>query len=171
MDFKSYIRDVPDYPKAGILFKDISTLWKDPKAFKQSIDEVAKHCKKLKKKIDKVVCAESRGFIIGAPLAYLLGAGFVPARKPGKLPAECISKSYALEYGEASVHMHKDAIMKGENVLVVDDLLATGGTCTAMTDLVEQLGGNVVECVFLVELEFLKGREKIKHPVYSLIKY
>lgn len=171
MDLKAFIRDVPDYPKQGILFKDISTLWKDPKAFKHSIDEIVKHCKKLKVKIDKVVCAESRGFIIGAPVAYLLGAGFVPARKPGKLPAESISKSYALEYGEASVHVHKDAILKGENVLVVDDLLATGGTCNAMADLVEQLGGNVVKCIFLVELGFLKGKEKLKYPVFSLIEY
>lgn len=171
MDFKAYIRNIPDYPKKGIQFKDISTLWKDPKAFKKSIEELAKHCKKTKVRIDKVLGAESRGFIVGAPLAFLLGAGFIPARKPGKLPAESISKSYALEYGEASVHIHKDAILKGENVLIADDLLATGGTCKAMTELVEELGGNVVECVFLVELEFLKGREKFKHPVYSLVKY
>lgn len=171
MDFKAYIRNIPDYPKKGVQFKDISTLWKDSKAFKKSIDELAKHCKKSKVRIDKVLGAESRGFIVGAPLAYLLGAGFVPARKPGKLPAEAVSRNYALEYGEASVHVHKDAILKGENVLIADDLLATGGTCAAMVDLVKELGGNVVECVFLVELEFLKGREKIHHPVHSLIRY
>lgn len=171
MDFKASIREIPDYPKKGILFYDISTLWKDPGAFGKSIEELARHCKKSKVRIDKVLGAESRGFIVGAPLAYLLGAGFVPARKPGKLPGESISKSYALEYGEASVHVHKDAIRKGENVLIADDLLATGGTCKAMIELVEELGGNVVECVFQVELEFLKGREKIKHPVYSLVQY
>ncbi len=169
MDFKAFIRDVPDYPKPGILFKDITTLWKDPRAFKPSIDALADHLKG--KKIDKVLAAESRGFIVGAPLAYILGAGFVPARKPGKLPSHAVSKNYSLEYGEASIHIHSDGIQKGENVLIADDLLATGGTCEAMIRLVEELGGNVVECVFLVELSFLKGRDRLKQSVFSLMTY
>lgn len=169
MDYRSVIREVPDFPKAGILFYDITTLWKDKVAFKASIDELAAHCRGLN--IQKVVGAESRGFVVGAPLAYLIGAGFVPARKPSKLPADTISQSYALEYGSATIELHKDAISKGENVLIVDDLLATGGTSKATIELVEKLGGNVVECVYLVELEFLNGRANIKQPVYSLVKY
>ncbi len=169
MDYAKIIRDIPDFPKKGILFKDISTLWKDPKAFKQSIDDLAAHYKG--KKIDKIVCAESRGFIVGAPLAYLLGAGFVPARKPGKLPAPAISQSYALEYGEATLQIHEDAISKGDQVLIADDLLATGGTVNATVELIEKLGGNVLGAAFLVELIFLKGREKLKTPVFSLVQY
>jgi len=169
MDYASLIRDVPDFPKKGIIFKDITTLWKNPEGFKNCIDDIYNHCKG--KKIHKIVGAESRGFIVGAPVAYLLNAGFVPARKPGKLPSESISKSYALEYGEAAIEIHKDAIEKGENVLIIDDLLATGGTTSAIIELVEQLGGRVMECIFIVELEFLNGRKNIKYPVYSLIKY
>jgi adenine phosphoribosyltransferase len=169
VDYAKIIRDIPDFPKKGILFKDISTLWKDPKAFKQSIDDLAAHYKG--KKIDKIVCAESRGFIVGAPLAYLLGAGFVPARKPGKLPAPAISQSYALEYGEATLQIHEDAISKGDQVLIADDLLATGGTVNATVELIEKLGGNVLGAAFLVELIFLKGREKLKTPVFSLVQY
>ena len=169
MDYGSIIRNVPDFPQKGVQFKDITTLWKDPKAFKNSIDELASHCKG--RKINKVVGAESRGFIIGSPVAYLIGAGFIPARKPGKLPAETISQSYELEYGHASIELHKDAVSKGENVIIVDDLLATGGTTKAIIELVEKLGGNIVECVYLVELEFLKGRENIKYPVFSLVKF
>ncbi len=168
MDYNSYIREVPDFPKAGILFKDLTTLWKDHSAFKSSIDDLYSHCRG--KNINKVVGPESRGFIVGAPLAYLLGAGFVPARKPSKLPAETVSQKYALEYGEAAIEVHKDSISAGDNVLIIDDLLATGGTTGAMIKLVERLGGKIVECVFLIELEGLNGRENIKYPVFSLLK-
>ena len=168
MDYNAYIREVPDFPTAGVLFKDITTLWKIPSVFKRSIDDLYSHCRD--KNINKVIGPESRGFIVGAPLAYLLGAGFVPARKPGKLPAETVSESYALEYGEASLEIHKDSISAGDNVVIVDDLLATGGTTGALIALVEKLGGKVLECVFLIELEGLNGRKKIKYPVYSLIK-
>lgn len=169
MDYKSIIRNVPDFPQKGVQFKDITTLWKDPNAFKKSIDGLADQCKG--KNIQKVIGAESRGFIIGAPLAYLIGAGFVPARKPGKLPAETISQSYELEYGRASIEIHRDAIAKGENVIIVDDLLATGGTTKAIIELVESLGGNIIECIYLVELEFLNGRGNVNYPVFSLIKF
>ncbi len=169
MDYSAMIRNVPDFPQKGIQFKDITTLWKDAAAFKNSIDEIVKHC--AGKKIQKIVGAESRGFIVGAPAAYALGAGFVPARKPGKLPAETVSMSYSLEYGEASIEIHKDAITRGENVLIIDDLLATGGTSRAIAGLIEKLGGNIIELIFLVELEALKGREKIKYPVFSLIRF
>jgi adenine phosphoribosyltransferase len=168
MDYNGYIREVPDFPKAGILFKDLTTLWKDHEAFKSSIDELFAHCRD--KKINKVMGAESRGFIIGAPLAYLLGAGFIPARKPMKLPAETISASYALEYGEAAIEVHRDSISAGDNVVIVDDLLATGGTTGAMIKLTEQLGGRIVECLFLIELGELNGRKNIKYPVFSLIR-
>ena len=169
MDYKKIIRDVPDYPKPGILFKDLTTLWQDSAAFKESIEQLARQY--VGKGIRKVVGAESRGFIVGAVAAYILGVGFVPVRKKGKLPAPVISEKYALEYGEAEIEIHKDAIEKGEKVLIVDDLLATGGTCGAIVKLVEKLGGEVVGAAFLVELEFLKGREKIEVPVFSLIKY
>jgi adenine phosphoribosyltransferase len=169
MDYKKIIRDVPDYPKPGILFKDLTTLWQDSAAFKESIEQLARQY--VGKGIRKVVGAESRGFIVGAVAAYILGVGFVPVRKKGKLPAPVISEKYALEYGEAEIEIHKDAIEKGEKVLIVDDLLATGGTCGAIVKLVEKLGGEVVGAAFLVELEFLKGREQIKVPVFSLIKY
>ena len=169
MDYTKIIRDIPDFPKKGILFKDITTLWKDPNAFKNSIDEIANSYKG--KNITKVVGTESRGFIVGAPIAYILGAGFVPVRKKGKLPAETLSKSYSLEYGEAAIEIHKDAISKGENVLLVDDLLATGGTTAATIELVEQLGGKIIECAYIIELEFLKGKQNLKYPVFSLIKF
>ena len=169
MDYTKIIRDIPDFPKKGILFKDITTLWKDPNAFKNSIDEIANRYKG--KNITKVVGTESRGFIVGAPIAYILGAGFVPVRKKGKLPAETLSKSYSLEYGEAAIEIHKDAISKGENVLLVDDLLATGGTTAATIELVEQLGGKIIECAYIIELEFLKGKQNLKYPVFSLIKF
>ncbi len=169
MDYTSYIRDVKDFPKEGILFKDITTLWKNGEAFKSSIDDLYRHCGG--KGIQKVVGAESRGFIVGAPLAYLLGAGFVPARKPSKLPAKTVSESYSLEYGSASIEIHEDAVRAGERVLIVDDLLATGGTCAAIIKLIERMGGKVEECLFIIELEELKGRDKIKYPVFSLLKY
>ena len=170
MDYKSTIREIPDYPKKGILFYDLSTLWKNAGAFKSAIDEIA--AKYSGKGITKVVGAESRGFIVGAPVAYLLGAGFVPIRKQGKLPSETVSKSYSLEYGEAVIEIHKDAIDKGEKVLFVDDLLATGGTSGAAIELVKSLGGNVAAAAFLVELEFLDGRKLLTGTeVFALVKY
>ena len=169
MDYQSIIRDVPDFPKPGIVFKDLTTLWKNKEALKSSIDELAEHCRG--KKVDKIVCAESRGFITGGALAYLLGAGFVPARKPSKLPAKTVCQSYDLEYGTASLELHEDSIEPGDKVLIFDDLLATGGTSCAMGELVERLGGEVVECLYLVELTFLEGRKKVKYPMFSLIKF
>ena len=169
MDYSSFIRDIPDFPKKGIIFKDITTLLKDPKAMKRSIDDLANEYRD--KKIDKVAGAESRGFIFGAAVAYLLDAGFVPIRKPGKLPADTLSKSYSLEYGTATIEIHKDAISKGEKVLIVDDLLATGGTTKAMIDLIRMLGGEIVGCAFLIELEFLNGRNGIDVPIFSLVTY
>lgn len=160
MDLKKIIRTVPNYPREGILFYDITTLLKDRAAFKEAIDLFYQKFKKAK--IDKVVAVDARGFIFGAPLAYLLGAGFVPVRKAGKLPAQTIKATYTLEYGQDELAMHQDAISPGEKILIVDDLLATGGTISAVADLVEKLGGQIVALAFLIELNFLKGREKIK---------
>lgn len=159
MELASYIRDVPDFPKPGILFKDITTLLKDPQAFRQSIDLLTDAFRP--DNVDVVVGMESRGFIFGAPLAYNLGAGFVPVRKLGKLPADTLRVEYALEYGTNTLEIHKDAIQPGQRVLVVDDLLATGGTVAATVDLIEQLGGIVVGYGFLMELLFLNGRERL----------
>ena len=170
MDYKSLIRDVPDYPKPGILFKDLTTLWKNADAFKASMNDMVALYKGVK--IDKVIGIESRGFIIGAGLAYLLGAGFVPVRKKGKLPADVISETYDLEYGTDTLTLHKDSVEPGEKVLVVDDLIATGGTCTAVAKMVEKLGGKIVGFGFMVELSFLKGREKLKqYDLKTLITY
>lgn len=170
MKLEDKIRDIPDFPVKGILFKDITTLLKDPPAFKYAIDELAARYKD--EKIDMIVAMESRGFIFAAPLAYRLGAGFVPARKPGKLPAETISVQYSLEYGTDKVEMHKDACCPGQRVLIVDDLLATGGTAAATVQLVEKLGGKVVGIAFLIELTFLNGRDRLKgYPIFSLIQY
>lgn len=169
-ELKRLIRDVPDFPKQGIVFKDITTMLADGPAFQRSIDLLAQRYQG--KGIDRVVAVESRGFIFGAPLAVRLGAGFVPVRKKGKLPYHTIEESYALEYGTDTLQMHKDALIKGHKVLVVDDLLATGGTVGAVTRLIEQLGAEVVELAFMIELDFLKGRDKLKgHEVFSLIKY
>jgi len=169
MKLEDKIRDVPDFPKKGIVFKDITTLLKDAAAFKCVIDELA--TKYQGEQVDMVVAMESRGFIFAAPLAYVLGTGFVPARKGGKLPAETIKTRYSLEYGTETVEIHKDAIMSGQRVLIVDDLLATGGTAAAMVELVEQLGGKVVGFAFLIELTFLNGRQRLgERPVYSLIR-
>jgi adenine phosphoribosyltransferase len=167
---KGMIREVPDWPKQGISFKDITTLLRDPNAFGYAVREMANwYCDK---KIDAVVSAEARGFIIGTALAYELGVAFIPVRKKGKLPFETISASYSKEYGEDSLHMHKDGVIRGENVLLVDDLLATGGTAKAAADLVKQLGGNVAGMCFLVELSNLSGREVLNgFDVKSLIKY
>jgi adenine phosphoribosyltransferase len=164
------IRDVPDFPQPGVLFKDITTLLKDPAAFRDAIDALAARFEGTR--VDKVVAAESRGFIFGAPLAYLLGAGFVPARKLGKLPSDTVKANYNLEYGTNEVEMHVDAISPGDRVLIVDDLLATGGTIGATIQLVEQLRGEVVALAFLVELRFLRAREKFKnYRVEALITY
>jgi len=165
-----FIRDVPDFPKQGILFKDITTLLHDAAAFRQTIDELAARCRDYG--ATKIVGIESRGFIFAAPLADRLGAGFVPARKLGRLPADTVRAEYALEYGTNTVEMHRDAIEPGERVLIVDDLLATGGTCRASIDLVEQLGGVVVGCAFLIELTFLEGRAALPgYDVQVLISY
>ncbi len=170
MDYKMLIREVPDFPKPGILFYDITTLLKDPKAFRSILDELI--AKYHDKRIDKIVGIESRGFILGSPMAYKLGAGFVPVRKPGKLPADCFEVKYNLEYGSNSLAVHRDAIGMGERVLIVDDLLATGGTAAATVNLVRQLGGEIVGLVVLVELQALKGREKLNGcDVHSMITY
>ncbi|MFA5039319.1 MAG: adenine phosphoribosyltransferase [Candidatus Omnitrophota bacterium] len=169
-DLENYIRSIPDFPKQGILFRDITTLLKDRVAFKKSIDSLAKMVKG--KKIDYVVSIESRGFIFGAALAYKLGAGFIPVRKKGKLPAETIQAEYALEYGTDCLQMHKDALKPSSKVLIVDDLLATGGTASAVCRMTGQLKSRIAGIIFLIELCDLKGREKLKgYPVYSLIQY
>jgi adenine phosphoribosyltransferase len=166
----AHIRDIPDFPSQGILFKDISTLLKDAGAFRQAIDALVELCNGYE--VDKVIGIESRGFIFGAPLADRLGAGFVLVRKLGRLPAETVSAEYALEYGTNTVEMHRDAIDRGERVLIVDDLLATGGTCKAAIELVEQVGGTVVGCAFLIELTFLEGRKVLDgYDVQAAITY
>lgn len=165
-----HIRDVPDYPKKGILFKDITPLLKDSTAFETCIDAFAQMVSGVQ--FDYVLGVESRGFILGSALAYKIGKGFVPARKKGKLPYKTISQEYALEYGTATLEMHIDAIEKGSRILIVDDLLATGGTAKATAQLVEQLGGRVVGIAFAVELAFLEGRKKLApYEICSLIKY
>ena len=167
---KKLIREVRDFPKEGINFYDITTLLKDAEGLKQTVDALADQFKG--EQIDTVIGVESRGFIFAAPLAYNLGAGFVPVRKPKKLPAEKVSVSYDLEYGQDTLEMHKDAVGMGHKVLIVDDLLATGGTAKAVVDLVEGLNGKIVGLLFLVELDFLKGREKFNgYNVRSLIRY
>ena len=170
MDLAKYIRDIPDWPKPGVLFKDITTLLKEPEAFREAVDRLAEPFKD--KNIDLVVSIEARGFIFGGALAYKLGAGFVPARKPGKLPAETIKEEYALEYGTDALEIHKDAIKPGQKVLLFDDVLATGGTLSAAARLIERLGGEIVGIALLIDLTFLKGREKLKkYEVHSLIEY
>lgn len=166
---KSTIRDVPDFPKPGIIFKDITPILSDSKIFGRVIDSFAEHY--ASKKIDAIVGIESRGFLFGAPLAYKLNASCIPVRKKGKLPYKTVEVSYDLEYGSATIEMHVDAIMPGQRVLVVDDLLATGGTAAATCELIEKQGGKIVECAFVVELAFLNGREKLKHNVHALVKY
>ena len=170
MNYKTLIREVPDYPKPGILFYDITTLLKDRSAFRSIIDDLTGIYRD--KNIAKVVGIESRGFIIGGPLAHQLGAGFVPVRRPGKLPADIFEVKYNLEYGSNSLAIHRDAIAMGERVLIVDDLLATGGTAAATTNLVRQLGGEIVGAAFLVELLGLKGRELLNGcQVRALVQY
>lgn len=170
MDLKKVVRDVPDFPKKGIIFKDITTLLKNPEALSVSLEKLYELAKD--KNITKVAGIESRGFILGGALAQKLNAGFVPIRKPNKLPAEKIAESYELEYGTDKIEMHKDAIVAGDKVLLHDDLLATGGTMEAAIKLIEQLGGEVVQISFIIELDFLKGRERLKkYDIHSLINY
>jgi len=163
------IRNIADFPKKGILFRDITPLLQDATSFKEAIDLLVGHYQD--RKVDQVVSAEARGFILGAGIAYRLGVGFVPVRKPGKLPYEVNRVTYELEYGEDSLEIHKDGVNKGDRVLVFDDLLATGGTARAMCQLVQELEGEIVGVCFLIELTSLKGREKLKgHDIFSLIK-
>ena len=170
IDLAARVRDVPDFPVDGILFKDITTLLQDAEAFRQAIDSLHEKVRDLE--LDLVVGMESRGFILAAPLAYLLGVGFVPVRKLGKLPAETISVEYELEYGSNTLEVHRDAVGPGQRVLIVDDLLATGGTVAATVDLVRELGGTVVATAFLIELKALAGRDKLNGlPVHSLITF
>ena len=167
---KKLIREIPDFPKKGILFYDITTLLKDKTGLATIIDKLAEHY--ISQDIDLVLGMEARGFIFAPALAYRLNAGFVPVRKPGKLPAECVRFDYALEYGTSTLELHKDSIQKGQRVLIVDDLLATGGTAQATAKLASSLGAKIAGLGFVVELEFLKGRDKLKeYEVMSLIRY
>ena len=167
---KKHIRDIPDFPKKGILFRDITPLLLDAVAFRETVDALRSRYEG--KKIDKFAAIEARGFFFASPVAYQLDAGFVPLRKPGKLPYETISESYALEYGEASLEIHSDAVKPGDRVVIIDDLLATGGTAAASIALIEKLGGEVVEIAFVIELTALGGREKISGtPIFSLLSY
>lgn len=170
MDYKSLIREIPDFPKPGILFYDITTLLKNPQGYRTVIDDFTERYRN--ERISQIVGIESRGFILGSPLAYNLGAGFVPVRKAGKLPADVFEVKYNLEYGASSLAIHRDAVTMGERVLVVDDLLATGGTAAATVDLLRKLGAEIVGCAFMIELLFLQGRQKIGDcEVYSLMSY
>jgi adenine phosphoribosyltransferase len=170
MDLRAFVRDIPDFPSPGIIFRDITPLLLDPAALDAAVAGLAAQVEGVD--VDFVVAAEARGFILGAALARELGAGFVPARKPGKLPARTVSAEYTLEYGLDALEVHADALAHGARVLVHDDLLATGGTAGALCDLVADLGADVIGCAFLVELSFLGGRSRLApHEVYSLIDY
>ncbi|MEN8154995.1 MAG: adenine phosphoribosyltransferase [Acidobacteriota bacterium] len=170
MKLDKYIRDIPDFPKKGIIFKDITTLLMDKDAIKSCIDQMAE--KYRGEKIDKIIGVEARGFIFGGALSYIMDCGFVPIRKKGKLPYKTISEDYSLEYGTNTIEIHRDSIKEGERVIIVDDLLATGGTAEASVKLVKKLNADIVALEFLIELEFLNGREKLKEVnVNSLIKY
>ena len=170
MDLSAKIRDIPDFPKRGIVFKDIMPLLADPEALHETVERLAEFAEA--RKPDLILGAEARGFILGAALAYRLNCGFVAARKPGKLPWRTVSVKYALEYGFDALELHADAIKPGTRVIVHDDLLATGGTAQAKVDLVEQMGGEVVGLAFVIELEFLNGRERLDgYDVFSLIQY
>ena len=168
--FKELIRSVPDFPKKGIMFRDITTLLKDKEGIKKCADSLYEFSKDMQ--IDKVVGIDSRGFIFGGTLAYMLDAGFVLVRKPGKLPAETLSQSYSLEYGEDTLEIHKDAIQPGERILLHDDLLATGGTAKAACDLIEKAGGKIIQLSFIIELSFLRGRDQFgDYNLNSLVVY
>lgn len=170
MDLKTFVRDIPDWPKEGVVFKDITPLLGHGDSFRFAIDTIANYYKD--KAIDAVLGAEARGFILASALAYKLGCGFIPARKPGKLPYNTLSASYELEYGFDSLEMHEDAIKPSERILVVDDVIATGGTAAAKVELVERLGGEVAGIAFLIELSFLNGRSKLgDYDIFSLITY
>jgi adenine phosphoribosyltransferase len=170
MDLKQHIRHVPDFPKAGILFYDITTLLRDPQGFRSTVDMLAMPYEG--QGISAVIGIESRGFILGAAVAQRIGAGFIPIRKPGKLPAKAIKASYELEYGNDALEIHEDAVEKGQRVLIVDDVLATGGTAAAATELVQALGGELYGLAFLIELLFLNGRSKIPgRNVFSILQY
>jgi adenine phosphoribosyltransferase len=170
LDLKDFIRDIPDHPKPGILFRDITPLLRNPDAFQQAIEMMADQYRDAA--IDVVVAAEARGFIFAAPIAIALGVGFVPVRKPGKLPYQRHSYRYELEYGSDTLEMHVDGVERGQRVLIVDDLLATGGTVEACCRIVEQSDATIVGCAFLVELIFLNGKQRLRpHPVFSLIQY
>lgn len=170
MDLKKYVADIPDFPEKGILFRDVTPLLSDKDAYRESIRLLSEFAKD--KNVDLVAGPEARGFLFGCPVAYELGCGFVPVRKPGKLPREVVSKTYDLEYGHNEIQMHADSVKPGQNVLIVDDLLATGGTVDATVQLIEKMGGNVVGIAFVIELEALKGRELLKdYDVCSLLKY
>lgn len=170
MNLKDSIRSIKDFPEEGIIFRDITTLLKDPAALKQAVDEIDQKLADVD--YDIIVAPESRGFIFGMPLAYLRGKGFVPIRKKGKLPAETVSREYALEYGTATIEMHVDAVKKGQKVVIIDDLLATGGTAKAMIELVESVGAEVSALCFLIELDDLKGREFLKgYNVKTILNY
>ncbi|MBN2395849.1 MAG: adenine phosphoribosyltransferase [Candidatus Atribacteria bacterium] len=170
MDLKSKIRNVPDFPVKGIQFKDITTLLKDKDAYRYCIDQITQHCKSLK--IDYIAGIEARGFVIGSPVAYNLNVGFLLIRKKGKLPADVERISYQLEYGENTLEIHRDSLKKGDRVMVIDDLLATGGTTLAVFELIEKLNGIVVGADFIIELEMLEGRKKLSgYEIFSLVKY
>jgi len=172
LDLKSYVRDVPGYPKPGIVFKDLTPLWKDPAAFQVMVEQLAGHFRSYR--VGTIAAVESRGLILGAAMAYALKSGLVPVRKAGKLPWNTVKASYSLEYGSATSELHTDAFQAGARVLIVDDLLATGGTSEAAVKLVKELKGEIVGLAFLVELSFLKGRELLKPygvEIFSLIQY
>ncbi|KRL04723.1 adenine phosphoribosyltransferase [Liquorilactobacillus oeni] len=170
LDLTEYVASIPDYPEKGIIFRDISPLMADGEAYKQATAQIVQFAHD--KGVEMIVGPEARGFIVGCPVAYELGVGFAPARKKGKLPRETVKAEYKLEYGTSALYMHKDAVKPGQRVLVTDDLLATGGTISATIDLVEQLGGIVVGCAFIIELNALEGRKKIKnYDVLSLMNY
>ncbi len=172
MPIKSRIRTIPHYPHEGIMFRDITTLLKDPVGLRATIQEIVKRYKDVK--IDKIAGIESRGFIVGTPVAYELGLGFVPVRKKGKLPAETVGRDYQLEYGSDRIEIHTDAIRKGDRVLLVDDLIATGGTAEAAAGLIQDMGGHVVECCFVIDLPDVGGRkrlEKLGHKVFALCEF
>lgn len=170
IDLKKTIRAVPDFPKKGIIFRDITTLMQDPQAFKKSCDILYERYKDAN--IDKIAGIDARGFVFGAVLAYKLNKGFIPVRKKGKLPHDIITEKYKLEYGESELEMHRDSVRKGEKIVIIDDLIATGGTVKATANMIEQLGGEVVECAFVVELPELNGRKILdKYKVYSILNF
>ncbi len=170
MDLAAQIRNIKDFPQEGVIFRDITTLLKNPEAMKEAVDRIVEGLKDIE--FDYILGPESRGFIFGMPVAYIMNKGFIPVRKKGKLPAETVSKEYNLEYGTAVIEIHKDALKPGDKVVVVDDLIATGGTAKALAELVEEVGAEVCAMTFLIELEDLKGRDVLKdYNVKSIVKY